>query len=464
MLVVLGAAESGVGAAILAQQKGFEVFVSDKGAIKDTYRTDLETYKIRYESGRHSVEYILEAATLVIKSPGIPEKSDIIQALRAKKIPIISEIEFAARYTNARIIAISGSNGKTTTTALCYHILKNNDLKVRMAGNIGDSFARMVALNQENDCDFYVLEVSSFQLDDIENFKPYISVLTNITPDHLDRYEYSFDKYRQAKFNLTRQQNEQDYFVFFESESINEYLKKHPQKAKYCPYTLNNSFAKISLNSADTPPPFGACYNPAAAQMLLYVAGKDCISLDPQNFSLKGKHNLQNCMAAAIVGSIVGLSDDKILDKLTNFKGISHRLENVANFEDITFINDSKATNIDSAWYALDAMNRPTVWIVGGLDKGNDYSILLPLVRAKVKAIVCLGLDNQKIHTAFGALSVPIFDTQSAKDAVQTAYKVAQKGDVVLLSPACASFDLFKNYEDRGNQFREEVLKLDNNN
>ncbi len=452
MLVVLGAAESGVGAAILAQQKGFDVFVSDKGTIKETYLADLERYRIPYESGQHSLEYLLKAE-LVVKSPGIPEKSEVIKALRQKNITIVSEIEFAARYTPTPIIAITGSNGKTTTTALCYHILSNGGgLNVRMAGNIGDSFARMVAMEKEqHNLDFYVLEVSSFQLDDLQLFRPHIAVITNITPDHLDRYEYNFDKYRQAKFNITHKQNQTDYLIVFDSPSINEYIETYPTQATLVRYTFSDKTASLAL---------GAQSSPISDNLILTTRSGERVEMDSSRFSLKGKHNLQNCMAASIVAHLAGVENKKIFDCLQNFKGIEHRLETVADIDGIVFINDSKATNIDSTWFALDAMDKPVVWIVGGLDKGNDYSILLPLVQAKVRAIVCLGIDNKKIHEAFDSLALPIFDTQSAKEAVTVAQKTAQKGDGVLLSPACASFDLFKNYEDRGRQFKDQVIAL----
>lgn len=441
-LAVLGAGESGVGTAILGIQEGYKVFVSDFGGIKERYKDVLEHFGINWEEHKHS-EDILIQADLVMKSPGIPDTAPIVQKLSEKGIPVISEIEFAARYTDATIIGITGSNGKTTTTMLTYHLLKAGGLNVGMAGNIGDSFAKMVA---EEDYDHYVLEISSFQLDGIEKFQPHIAVITNITPDHLDRYEYQMEKYVESKFRITENQLATDYFIYdADDEEIRDVLPNIPVKAKMLPFSLTQSItegAEIENENIKINTPHNS------------------LEMSTDIVRLQGKHNLKNTMAAAMVANIMGIRDDVIRKSITNFQGAPHRLETVLKIHHVNYINDSKATNVNATYYALESMTNPTVWIVGGQDKGNDYTALMPLVREKVKAIVCLGLDNTKLKEAFGNVVEPFVETFAMSEAVKVAYKIAERGDTVLLSPACASFDIFKNYEDRGEQFKEAIKQL----
>ncbi len=441
-LVILGGGESGAGTAVLGKQKGYEVFVSDKGQIKDTYKDVLIHFGIDWEEGGHSEEKILNA-DLVMKSPGIPDKVPMVQKLLANNIPIISEIEFASRYTNATIIGITGSNGKTTTTMLLYHILKNAGYEVGMAGNIGDSFAKMVA---ESTYKYYVLEISSFQLDGITKFRPHIGILTNITPDHLDRYEYDFQKYIASKFRIAMNQTEEDNFIYdADDEVIVHYLQKHPIQAKLLPFSLEKEGIQGTYIKDNH---------------FVIKTEQGTMEMTSDSLALEGKHNLKNTMAAITAAKLVGIRKEAIRESIQNFQGAAHRLEKVLKIHHVQYINDSKATNVNATYYALDSMSTPTVWIVGGQDKGNDYKVLMPLVREKVKAIICLGLDNTKLRHAFGNAVDVFVETYAMSEAIKVAYKVAERGDTVLLSPACASFDLFKNYEDRGNQFKEAIKNL----
>lgn len=435
-IVVLGAGESGVGAAILAQQKGFEVWVSDIGEILPIYKAELERYGIGYEEGQHTVARICDAAE-VIKSPGIPEKAGLIQVLRQRRIPIISEIEFAARYTKAFIIAITGSNGKSTSTQLTYELLRDGGFDVGLGGNIGDSFAKQVALFPERA--YYVLEVSSFQLDDSFHFKPDIALLLNITPDHLDRYNYDFQQYIASKFRIIANSTANDWFIYWQDDSaIQQYLQSRNYAVRRAPFALSQY-----------------------RDNYIYITHNDTqLAIDLQETSLKGKHNALNMMAAVKAALLVGVTEKSIRHTLKNFSALEHRLEPVANVRGVQYINDSKATNIDSAFFALEAMQQPVVWIVGGTDKGNDYSLLNDLVQQKVRAIVCLGKDTQTIENAFIAIQHNLVHTRSMASAVHVAQSYAQAGDVVLLAPCCASFDLFKNYIDRGRQFKAQVLAL----
>ncbi len=442
-MVVLGAGESGIGAAILAKQKGYEVFVSDGGAVKPSYRKMLEDHDIEFEEGKHDVERILQADE-VMKSPGIPEKNELVKQIRKKGIPVISEVELAFRYKgNSKIIAITGSNGKTTTTALTYHICKNAGLDCALVGNIGYSFALQVA---EDPKPLYVAEISSFQLDDIKTFRPDIAILTNITEDHLDRYDYRFENYIASKFRITMNQTEEDDFIYCEDDPVTmENLSKFNIKANLLPFTMNREVNK------------GAFTN--EGQMTV-TTGDERVQMSIYDFALKGRHNLYNTMASGLAGSRIGIRKEKIREAIQSFESLEHRMESVGNVRGVEFINDSKATNVNSTWYALESMQKPTILILGGVDKGNDYTLLEELVQEKVKAIVCLGIDNKKIHEAFEGKVPMIIDVQSAQAAVNESFNIAEKGDVVLLSPACASFDLFKNYEDRGAQFKEAVKSL----
>ena len=441
-LVVLGAAESGLGTAILGKQKGFEVFVSDNGTIKEKYKNVLVNLDIDWEEDGHTEEQILNA-DLVMKSPGIPDTVPLVMKLRQQEVPVISEIEFAARYTDAVIIGITGSNGKTTTTMLTYHLLKEGGLNVGMAGNIGDSFAAMVA---ENDYDYYVLEISSFQLDGIVDFKPKIGVITNITPDHLDRYDNSFEKYIDSKFRIALNQDSKDYFIYdMDDPVITRRLKENPIKSRIIPFTLEGK------------PDEGACIED---DNIMIRTQQKTLRMNSKNIALEGRHNLKNTMAATLVANLVGIRKESIRESIKNFQGAPHRLEKVLKIHHVQYINDSKATNVNATYYALDSMSTPVVWIVGGVDKGNDYRELMPLVREKVKAIICLGMDNTPIKEAFGNVADLLVETYAMSEAVKVAYKIAERGDTVLLSPACASFDLFKNYEDRGNQFKEAIKNL----
>jgi len=443
-IAILGAGESGVGSAILAAAKGYSVFVSDMGEIAPKYRDMLTNHGIEFEEKQHT-EFKIVDASEVIKSPGIPDKAAIIQKLHTLGIPVISEIEFAARYTNAIKICITGSNGKTTTTLLTYHILKKAGLNVGLAGNVGQSFALQVA---EKKYDYYVLELSSFQLDGMFQFRAELAVLMNITPDHLDRYEYKFQNYVNSKFRILQNQTESDVFIYCSDDtSILQELENIQPIAKQFPFTLS-----------DAKPQSGAIIKDEKIQII--DNNKTVMTMTIHELALQGKHNAYNSMAASIVAHVLDIRKDIIRESLMDFKNVEHRLEPVIKVHGIEFINDSKATNVNSAWYALECMKQPTVWIVGGVDKGNDYSMLTDLVKQKVKAIVCLGTDNSKIHAAFDEIVPKIVDTTSMDDAVTAAYRLATNNDVVLLSPACASFDLFKNYEERGYLFKKAVRNL----
>ena len=444
-VVVLGGAESGVGAAVLAKVKGFDVFLSDNGNIKDEYAKTLRDWDIPFEQGGHTAELILNADE-VVKSPGIPSTAPMVKALAAQGTHIVSEIEFASRYDSARKICITGSNGKTTTTSLIHYLLKEAGLNVGLGGNIGKSYALQVATEKH---DYYVLEISSFQLDDTYDFRPDIAVITNITPDHLDRYDHNMENYVRAKFKITRNLRPEDCFIFDSDDAITiEHLSKIVLHAKMLPFTQEKKDLKQ-----------GAWLD-GNRIVVRYEQSDSEIYL--RELALGGRHNIYNSMAAALAAKASGIEDEVIRNSLKSFSPIEHRLEPVLSIRDVMYINDSKATNIDSAWYALECQTRPVVWIVGGTDKGNDYSVLFDLVREKVKAIVCLGVDNSKIHAAFEGIvgKENIVDTLSAEEAVQVSSKIASSGDVVLLSPCCASFDLFENYEDRGKKFKDAVRKL----
>jgi UDP-N-acetylmuramoylalanine--D-glutamate ligase len=441
-LVILGGGESGVGTAILGKQKGYEVFVSDNGAISKKYKEVLLNNDIDFEENQHTESNILNA-DLVMKSPGIPDKVALVKKLIKNSIPVISEIEFAAQFTKATIIGITGSNGKTTTTLLLNHILKNAGLSVGIAGNIGDSFAQQVA---EETYDNYVLELSSFQLDGIKDFKSHIAILTNITPDHLDRYEYDFNKYIASKFRITKNQKETDFLIYdADDKAINNWLKENKTSAKLVPFSLEQKLE------------YGAYIKD---KNIIININKDKINMPLSTLSIKGKHNTKNAMAATMAAQLLKIRKQNIKESLESFEGAEHRLENVAKVYGVEYINDSKATNVNATFYALECMDKTTVWIVGGVDKGNDYNDLLPLVREKVKAIVCLGLDNDKIKKMFGNIVDIIVETAGVEEAVKVSHKLAERGEVVLLSPACASFDLFDNYEDRGRQFKKAVRSL----
>ncbi|RYD75422.1 MAG: UDP-N-acetylmuramoyl-L-alanine--D-glutamate ligase [Sphingobacteriales bacterium] len=442
-VVILGAGESGVGAAKLAQLKGFEVFVSDFGIIADKYKSALEALNISFESQQHTEDLILNA-TEVIKSPGIPATAPIVRKLVDKGILVVSEIEFAGRYTNAKMICITGSNGKSTTSLLTYHILKNSGLNVGLAGNIGHSFAAQVAT--EN-FDYYVLEISSFMLDDMFRFKADIAVLLNITPDHLDRYDYKLENYAASKMRIIQNQKANDVFIYCadDEESIKA-LKNTQPLAKTYPFSIVKTVENGAYLTEQT--------------IHILTEPNNELTMSISDLALQGKHNIYNSMASGIVAKVLELRNDTIRESMGNFKNIEHRLEHVAKISGIDFINDSKATNVNSTWYALESMTTDVVLIMGGVDKGNDYGMLKDLVQSKVKAIVCLGKDNKRIHDAFEDDVEVIVNTFSADEAAQIAFHLAKRGDTVLLSPACASFDLFKNYEDRGNQFKAAVREL----
>src|SRR5688572_30605837 len=442
-LVILGGGESGVGAALLAKQKGYDVFLTDGSSLKEIYRNELLNAGIEFEEGKHTDEKILNADE-VMKSPGIPEKNEMVKKIRKKGISIISEIELAYRHKgNSKIIGITGSNGKTTTTALTYHICKHAGLDVALVGNIGYSFAKQVA---EDPKPWYVAEISSFQLDDIHEFRPDVAVLTNITEDHLDRYDYKFENYIQSKFRIIMNQRESDHFIYCEDDPVTmEYIQRLTTKTNLLPFTMRQELNK------------GAYIQ--NGQMTI-TTGDEKMQMSIYDFAIKGKHNQYNTMAAGLAASVIGLRKDKIRDAIQSFESLEHRMEPVLPVRGVEFINDSKSTNVNSTWYALESMEKPTILILGGIDKGNDYSLIRELVREKVKAIVCMGTDNRKIHEAFGSEVELIVNTNNAKDAVQSAFHFADKGDAILLSPACASFDLFKNYEDRGRQFKNAVKDL----
>ena len=441
-LVILGGGESGVGTAILGLRKGYEVFVSDKGEIKKEYKNVLGNFGINWEENNHSEDKVLNA-DVVMKSPGIPDSIPLIVAIRKKGIPVISEIEFASKYTDARIIGITGSNGKTTTTMLTNHILVEGGLSVGMAGNIGDSFAKMVA---ENDFENYVLEISSFQLDGIVDFKPHIAIITNITPDHLDRYDYKFERYVASKFRIAENQSAEDYLIYDADDAvIVDWLEKHPVKSQLMPFSIQQELEQGAFLKNNK---------------IIIKINNETIEMTTSALALEGKHNLKNTMAASTAAKLIGIRKETIRESIANFQGAEHRLEKVLKIQHVLYVNDSKATNVNATYYALDSMSAPTVWIVGGVDKGNNYKELMPLVREKVKAIICLGTDNSKIVDAFGNVVDLLVETYAMEEAVKVAYKIAERGDIVLLSPACASFDLFKNYEDRGNQFKEAIKNL----
>lgn len=450
-IIILGAGESGVGAAILAKARGMNVFVSDKGKIKESYQTELTEHGIAFESEQHSVDRIL-AADLIIKSPGIPEKVQLIQDALSKGIPVVSEIEFAGWYTNKKMICITGSNGKTTTTMWIHHVLKKAGLNVAMAGNVGESLARQVATEEP---DVYVLELSSFQLDGMTEFKADIAILLNITPDHLDRYDYNMQNYVNSKFRIIQNLTPTDWFVYNADDPIiSKEIANRTITAQLAPFSIqqiegmvgyvNNNNININLSVSDSP---DADTKPEFAMSI-------------HDLSLKGKHNTQNSLASGIAAKILEIRNESVRESLSDFKNVEHRLEFVAKVNGIEFINDSKATNVNSTWYALESMDKPTVWIVGGVDKGNDYDSLLPLVQEKVAAVVCLGKDNEKIKEAFSGKVEVIAEADSALEAVALAYRFAKKEQTVLLSPACASFDLFDSYEDRGRQFKQAVRAL----
>lgn len=441
-LVILGGGESGVGTAILGKKKGYDVFVSDFGNIKENYKEVLSINDIKWEDNQHTTALILNA-DVVMKSPGIPDKAPIVQQLIANKIPIISEIEFAAPLTNATLIGITGSNGKTTTTMLTYHLLKSAGLNVGLGGNIGKSFAWQVA---ENNFDVYVLELSSFQLDGSFTFNPHIAILTNLSPDHLDRYDYKYENYVDSKFRITQNQTEDDYFIYDgDDEMIDNWLSKNKIKAQKVPFSLTKTYE-----------------NGASIQDIIMRINIDNneFTMDTTHLALEGKHNMKNAMAAASVAQLMKIRKQTIRESLSNFQGVEHRLEKVLKIQNVQYINDSKATNVNATFFALDSVTSPTIWIVGGVDKGNDYAELMELVNEKVKAIICLGVDNKKIINAFGSIVDMMVEVSTMNDAVKTAQHIAEKGDVVLLSPACASFDLFENYEDRGRQFKQAVQNL----
>lgn len=440
-LVVLGGGESGVGTALLGKAKGYDVFVSDKGKIKSKYQEVLINNEIEWEDEKHSEMKILNA-DIVMKSPGIPPKVDIVQRLIAAKIPVVSEIEFASKFTDATIVGITGSNGKTTTASLTYHILKQ-ELNVGLAGNIGESFAKQVL---EKDYENYVLEISSFQLDDCKTFKPKIAIITNITPDHLDRYDYIFENYIGSKFRITMNQDSNDYLIYdADDEVIVNWLKDHPVQSILLPFSLTQTIANGAYLDKEN---------------LKITIDNNQIIMPTKDLALEGKHNIKNAMAASTVAHLLRIRKQTIRESLENFHGVEHRLEHVLKINKVQYINDSKATNVNATYYALESMEAPTVWIVGGQDKGNNYEELFPFVNEKVKAIICLGVDNQKLLENFGSMVDVIIETQYMSEAVKIAYKLAESGDNVLLSPACASFDLFENYEDRGRQFKDAVRNL----
>jgi UDP-N-acetylmuramoylalanine--D-glutamate ligase len=441
-LVILGGGESGVGTAILGLKKGYDVFVSDFGNITPNYKEVLNKHGVTWEESQHTEALILNA-DVVMKSPGIPDTAPLVKKLVEKGIKVISEIEFAAQFTNAKIIAITGSNGKTTTTSLTYHVLKAGGLNVGIAGNIGKSFAQQVA---EKNFDYYVLEISSFQLDGIRSFKPHIAIITNISPDHLDRYEYKFENYINSKFRITMNQDQNDYLIYDNDDAvISLWLDSNTINAVKTPFSLEKELIKGSF---------------VANKNIKNNLKKEELEMPIEELSIQGKHNIKNAMAATSVAQLLNIRKQTIRESLASFQGVPHRLEKVSKIQGVQYINDSKATNVNATFFALESMSQPTVWIVGGVDKGNDYTELFSLVREKVKAIICLGTDNTKIIKHFEGLVDFIYETGSMDQAVSTASQLAEAGDTVLLAPACASFDLFKNYEDRGDQFKQAVLKL----
>ena len=441
-IVVLGGGESGVGSAVLAKAKGYDVFLSDMGKITQEYADVLQEWNIPYEQGKHTEELILNADE-IIKSPGIPATAPMVKKIAERGIDIISEIEFAGRYDSARKICITGSNGKTTTTSLIYHLLKEAGLNVGLGGNIGKSYAYQVATEKY---DIYVLELSSFQLDNVYDFKADIAIITNITPDHLDRYDHKMENYVKSKFRITRNMSSDDCFIFCSDDEITiRHLDQIITKAQKLPFTQKSEVAQGAFVKGD--------------RMIVRYKEQEC-DMYLQELALGGKHNVYNSMAAAIAAKVMDIDNEAIRNGLATFQAVEHRLEKVLSIKDVLYINDSKATNVDAAWYALECQTRPVVWIVGGTDKGNDYSTLIPLAKEKVKAMICMGLDNHKFHESFEGIVPEIHVVTSAADAVKLAHSLATAGDCVLLSPCCASFDLFKNYEDRGRQFKEAVRNL----
>ncbi|WP_232825933.1 UDP-N-acetylmuramoyl-L-alanine--D-glutamate ligase [Chitinophaga alhagiae] len=442
-LVILGAGESGIGAALLGKKQGYNVFVSDGGQIKDIYKQELAVNQIAFEEGHHSWDVIL-GADEIVKSPGIPEKSELMKKVRERGVPVISEIELAWRFSkDKKIIAITGSNGKSTTTALTYHIFRTAGLNAALVGNIGVSYARQVAIEP---ADYYIIEISSFQLDDIVAFKPDVAILLNITPDHLDRYDYKMENYVASKFRIAMNQTKDDYFIYcMDDPEIRSYLATKPIYSEPIPFSIMEQLKEGGFIEND--------------QVNINVKDEPVI-MSMYDLALKGKHNLYNSMAAGIAGRTMDIRKEKIRESLSTFKSLEHRMEYVATVRGVDFINDSKATNVNSVWFALESMERPVILVMGGVDKGNDYSAIRELVREKVKAIVCLGVDNRPIHEALSKDMEVMVNTDNMKDAVNAAFQLASKGDVVLLSPACASFDLFKNYEERGRQFKEAVREL----
>ena len=441
-IVVLGGGESGVGSAVLAKVKGHDVFLSDMGKITEDYAAVLDKWGIPFEQGRHTEDLILNADE-VIKSPGIPSTAPMVRKISDKGIGIISEIEFAGRYDTAKKVCITGSNGKTTTTSLIYHLLKQAGLNVGLGGNIGKSYALQVATESY---DIYVLELSSFQLDNVYDFKADIAIITNITPDHLDRYDYKMENYVKSKFRITRNMSDDDCFIFCSDDEITiRHLDQIVLKAQKLPFTQKGEVQQGAFVKDD--------------RMIVRYKEEEC-DMYLHELALGGKHNVYNSMAAALAAKAMDIDNEAIRSGLATFQAVEHRLENVLSIKDVLYINDSKATNVDAAWYALECQTRPVVWIAGGTDKGNDYECLKPLVKEKVKALICMGLDNEKLHDSFGELVPEIHDVTAAQDAVTLAHSLSSAGDVVLLSPCCASFDLFKNYEDRGRQFKEAVRKL----
>jgi UDP-N-acetylmuramoylalanine--D-glutamate ligase len=441
-IVVLGGGESGVGSAVLAKSKGYDVFLSDMGKISDEYAKVLQEWNIPFEQGKHTEDLILNADE-IIKSPGIPATAPMVKRISERGIGIISEIEFAGRYDSARKICITGSNGKTTTTSPIYHLLKEAGLNVGLGGNIGKSYAYQVATEKY---DIYVLELSSFQLDNVYDFKADIAIITNITPDHLDRYDHKMENYVKSKFRITRNMSSDDCFIFCSDDEITiRHLDQIITKAQKLPFTQKSEVAQGAFVQGD--------------KMIVRYKEQEC-DMYLQELALGGKHNVYNSMAAAIAAKVMDIDNEAIRNGLATFQAVEHRLEKVLSIKDVLYINDSKATNVDAAWYALECQTRPVVWIVGGTDKGNDYTSLLPLAKEKVKAMICMGLDNRKFHESFEGIVPEIHDVTSAADAVKLAHSLAVSGDCVLLSPCCASFDLFKNYEDRGRQFKEAVRNL----
>ena len=464
-IVVIGSGESGAGAAVLAKKKGFDVFVSDKGKIKEEYKNVLSNHGIAYEEGKHTASLILNANE-VVKSPGVPDKSEMMQQIRKKKIAVVSEIEFAARFTNATLIGITGTNGKTTTTSLTYHVLKNAGYNVKMAGNIGKSFALMVAEEKKETRKklFYVLELSSFQLDGMFKTRINVAILTNITPDHLDSYNYKFQNYINSKFRITQNQTKEDAFIYCaDDEVIAKEIKKRKLTAQLFPFSIKRKIKRGAYLITEKAPSGKDAQKKllrAKEKMEININNQIPIHMFVEQLALQGRHNIYNSMAAGIAARFVEVRKSDIRESLSDFENIEHRLEFVTKVYGVDYINDSKATNVNSTWYALESMQNPTVWIVGGVDKGNDYDMIKDLVKQKVKAIVCLGVDNKKIIKAFKDVVSVIVETKSADEAVRASARIATKGDTVLLSPCCASFDLFDNYEDRGRKFKQAVKSL----